>query len=82
MNRIAIVRERAGITQVELYKKLNWRQSRLSNYEGGKRPLKLSDARQIVAALNELGANECFDDVFPTECTASISPAPQSLEED
>lgn len=65
MNRIAIVREAAGITQADLYKKLGWRQSRLSNYEGGKRPLKLSDARQIVLALNELGVRASFDDVFP-----------------
>lgn len=67
MNRIAIVREQAGITQVELYKKLNWRQSRLSNYEVGKRPLKLADARQIVSALNELGAGTAFDEVFPLD---------------
>lgn len=67
MNRIAIVRERAGITQVDLYTKLKWRQSRLSNYEGEKRPLKLTDAREIVSALNELGAETSFDEVFPVD---------------
>lgn len=67
MNRIAIVREAAGITQADLYKKLGWRQSRLSNYEGGKRPLKLSDARLVCLALNELGAKASFDDVFPID---------------
>lgn len=65
MNNIAKVRERAGITQISLYKKLGWRQSRLSNYEGGKRPLKLVDARKIVLALKELGAETTFDEVFP-----------------
>ncbi len=65
MNNIAKVRERAGITQISLYTKLNWRQSRLSNYEGNKRPLKLNDARKIVSALNELGAEAGFDEVFP-----------------
>lgn len=65
MNNIAKVREQAGITQISLYTKLNWRQSRLSNYEGNKRPLKLVDARKIVLALNELGAETTFDEVFP-----------------
>lgn len=65
MNNIAKVREQAGITQTSLYTKLGWRQSRLSNYEGNKRPLKLIDARRIVLALNELGAEVSFDEVFP-----------------
>lgn len=65
MNRIAAVRELAGITQVDLYRKLGWLQSRLSNYEVGKRPMRLDDARKVVRALNDLGARATFDEVFP-----------------
>lgn len=72
MNNIATVREKAGITQIDLYTKLNWRQSRLSNYEGSRRPLKLSDARQIVSALNSLGAKTTLDEVFPA-CKESLT---------
>ena len=39
MNRIAELREAAGITQAALHRKLNWKQSRLANYESGARPL-------------------------------------------
>lgn len=73
MNNIAIVRDRAGITQAALYTKLNWRQSRLSNYENNIRPLKLADARQIVCALNSLGAKTTLDEVFPIEKKKSLA---------
>lgn len=33
MNLIAEFREEAGITQAALHRKLNWKQSRLANYE-------------------------------------------------
>lgn len=65
MNRIAEIREAAGITQAALHRKLNWKQSRLANYESGVRPLKLEDARKIVKALNQLGARCTLDKVFP-----------------
>ena len=65
MNRIAELREAAGITQAALHRKLNWKQSRLANYESGVRPLKLEDARKIVKALNQLGARCTLDKVFP-----------------
>lgn len=65
MNSIKTVRESAGIKQVALYSALKWPQSRLSNYENGIRTPSLNDAREIVAALNELGAACTLDDVFP-----------------
>lgn len=52
MNLIAEFREEAGITQAALHRKLNWKQSRLANYESGARPLKLDDARKIVGKLH------------------------------
>lgn len=65
MNRIRETREAAGIAQADLYRKLGWRQSRLANYEAEARKPGLDDARQIVTALNELGATCSLADVFP-----------------
>lgn len=67
MNKIQQIREAAGIKQVELCGHLDWRQSRLSNYETGNREPGLHEARQIVGALNDLGANCSLEDVFPPE---------------
>jgi putative transcriptional regulator len=65
MNRVRTIRQHAGITQAELRRALGWNQSRVANYESGLRRPGLSDARQIVAALNLLGARCSLDDVFP-----------------
>ena len=65
MNLIKSVREAAGVKQVALYSELKWPQSRLSNYENEIRTPSLNDAREIVAALNALGAECTLDDVFP-----------------
>jgi putative transcriptional regulator len=65
MNRIREVREGAGVTQAALYRQLKWGQSRLANYETGARLPGLNDAREIVAALNLLGAKCGLADVFP-----------------
>lgn len=72
MNRIREVREAAGITQAALYRKLNWKQPRLANYETGTRTPSLKDARAIVEALNALGVEGDLASVFPPE-------APQQL---
>lgn len=65
MNRIREMRESAGLRQSDLYRKLNWRQSRIANYESGERTPSLSDARLIVAAMNGLGISCDLSDVFP-----------------
>ena len=75
MNRIAELREAAGITQAALHRKLNWKQSRLANYESGARPLKLEDARLIVKALNQLGVRCTLDKVFPPSVARSSEAA-------
>lgn len=67
MNRIREVREAHGITQSVLHTKLGWKQSRLSNYETGVRSPGLDEARQIVTALQDLGAQCDLDDVFPAD---------------
>ncbi|WP_123478984.1 helix-turn-helix domain-containing protein [Pseudomonas rhodesiae] len=75
MNPIAEFREEAGITQPALHQKLNWKQSRLANYESGARPLKLEDAWKIVKSLNELGAKCTLDRVFPQQSSAYVRAA-------
>lgn len=70
MNRIAEHRERSGIRQRELVAALGWTQTRVSNYEAGRRTAGLAECRAIVAALNGLGAVCTLDDVFPPEIDA------------
>lgn len=67
MNRIASHRERAGIKQRDLVSALGWTQTRISNYESGRRTAGLAECRAITAALNQLGAMCSLDDVFPPE---------------
>ena len=65
MNRIRKIREENSLTQADLYRKLGWKQSRLANYEACSRTPSLSDAREIVAALNSLDAACSLESVFP-----------------
>lgn len=65
MNKIREIREKARITQADLRRRLEWLQSRLANYESGARTPSLNDAREIVVALNDLGAICSLEDVFP-----------------
>nr|WP_170948755.1 helix-turn-helix transcriptional regulator [Pseudomonas sp. Irchel 3A7] len=67
MNRIAEHRGKAGIKQRELVATLGWTQTRVSNYEAGRRTAGLAECRAITAALNRLGAACSLDDVFPPE---------------
>ncbi|WP_426206793.1 helix-turn-helix transcriptional regulator [Pseudomonas sp. TWP3-1] len=67
MNRIAEHREKAGIKQRQLVAALGWTQTRISNYEAGRRTAGLAECRAITAALNQLGAACSLDDVFPPE---------------
>lgn len=65
MNEVRRIRVAAGISQVRLCRELGWNQSRLANYEAGRRCVALDAARRIVSALNGLGAECSLDDVFP-----------------
>lgn len=67
MNRISEYREKAGIKQRDLVAMLGWTQTRISNYEAGRRTAGLAECRAITAALNQLGAACSLDDVFPPE---------------
>ncbi|MEG5263464.1 helix-turn-helix transcriptional regulator [Pseudomonas sp. JDS28PS106] len=65
MNQVRAIRKHAGISQADLRRALGWSQPRLANYESGLRKPGLQQARQIVAALNLLGARCELNDAFP-----------------
>lgn len=65
MSKIKDIRTTIGVTQETLGKKLGVSQGAMNHYENGNREISLSLARKIVNALNELGAQCTFDDVFP-----------------
>lgn len=70
MNRIQEYREKAGLNQEQLGRKCGWSstaQSRISNYEHGKRTPSLDDMRMIVCALNDSGVECSIDDLFPPQ---------------
>jgi len=67
MNRIKEIRKAHKIQQKDLALELGWNQARLGHYETGIRTPGLKESRQIVAALNRLGASCTLDDVFPCE---------------
>jgi putative transcriptional regulator len=75
MNQVRAIRKNAGITQADLRRALGWTQSRLANYESGFRRPGLHQARQIVSALNLLGAQCELNDVFPPASLARQSAA-------
>ncbi|OOR93257.1 helix-turn-helix transcriptional regulator [Haemophilus paraphrohaemolyticus] len=66
MNNLAEARKNIGITQLELAQSLGWRQSRIANYETGKRIPSLLDSRKLVKALNQHGVSCSLDDIFPS----------------
>ncbi|NWA04789.1 helix-turn-helix transcriptional regulator [Pseudomonas gingeri] len=67
MNSIAEYREKFGIKQRTLVAALGWTQTRLSNYESGRRTAGLAECRAIVMAFNQLGTKCTLDDVFPPD---------------
>lgn len=75
MNCIAAQRAKSGIKQRELVVALGWTQTRLSNYEAGRRTAGLVECRAIVSAFNQLGVKCTLDDIFPPALNASIQAA-------
>jgi putative transcriptional regulator len=74
MNRIQLYREQTGLNQEQLGRKCGWSstaQSRISNYENGKRTPSLGDMRAIVCALNDAGAECTIDDLFPPQANSA-----------
>ncbi|UQI38833.1 helix-turn-helix transcriptional regulator [Vreelandella venusta] len=75
MNRIIKLREEHDIKQKDLADALNWHQSRLSNYEHGRREPSLKHSRAIVIAFRNLGVKCTLDDVFPPEEVSNVMAA-------
>jgi putative transcriptional regulator len=72
-NRIIFLREKVGLKRLQLSKNCGWRYGydRLSNYERGIKKPSYEEMKQIVAALNEAGAECTLDDVFPPQESAA-----------
>jgi len=75
MNRIAEQREKSRIKQIELVTALGWTQTRVSNYEAGRRTAGLAECRAIVDAFNRLGVKCTLDEIFPPTLDASFQAA-------
>lgn len=75
MNCIAEQRAKSGIKQRDLVAALGWTQTRLSNYESGRRTAGLVECRAIVGAFNQLGVKCTLDDIFPPGMNASAQAA-------
>jgi DNA-binding XRE family transcriptional regulator len=65
MNNLKTIRETAGLTQLELARKINVTKASVSNYETGFRNPKLKIAQQIAIAMSDKGVIYSVDDIFP-----------------
>ncbi|MGI2046112.1 helix-turn-helix transcriptional regulator [Shewanella oncorhynchi] len=65
MNNISTYRKRANLSQSELGKAIGKTQGAVGNYEAGIRNIDLSTCWEIVRAINQLGVECTFADVFP-----------------
>ncbi|MDT3718465.1 helix-turn-helix transcriptional regulator [Pseudomonas oryzihabitans] len=75
MSTLKKVREKSGITQLALAKKVGLTQGAIAHYETGRRTPGLSMSRRIVAGLNALGAKCNLSDVFPEPGHEDQAPA-------
>lgn len=65
MSNLKKFREKANATQADLAALVKMTQGAIAHYENGRRTPGLNEARLLVAALNELGADCDLDSVFP-----------------
>lgn len=77
-NNISRYRAQVCISQSGLAAQLGWGASRIGNYEAGLRDPGLGECRQIVAALNLLGAVCTIDDIFPETAMEELNHENQS----
>ena len=71
MSNLKKFREKARITQSALADHVGITQGAIAHYESGRRTPGLSEARDLVAALNALGAPCDLDAVFPATTAAA-----------
>lgn len=65
MNKISVYRNKAKISQAVLAKAIGVMPSTIGNYESGIRNINVDMCWKIVKALNLLGVECSFNDVFP-----------------
>lgn len=65
MNKLKIIRKSLGVSQSALAEKMQCTSGTISHYETERRIPDVAVGRQLIAALNQFGANCTFDDVFP-----------------
>lgn len=71
MSNLKMFREKAQITQSALADRVGITQGAIAHYENGRRTPGLNEARDLVAALNALGARCDLDAVFPAAASAA-----------
>lgn len=71
MSNLRKIREALKVSQTTLADKIGCSQSAIGHYEKGRRHPDLNTCRQLVAALNSMGAKVELDDVFPPELNAA-----------
>lgn len=67
MNKLVNARISLDLTQKELAVATGLVQSTIAQYEMGVRVPSIKTARKVVKALNDLGGNFTFDDLFPDD---------------
>ena len=65
MSNLKKYREKAKVTLSALAERVGMTQGAIAHYENGRRTPGLSEARDLVAALNYFGADCDLDAVFP-----------------
>jgi putative transcriptional regulator len=71
MSNLRKFREKAKVTQAALADRVGMTQGAIAHYENGRRTPGLNEARDLVAALNSLGADCTLDQVFPVASVAA-----------
>lgn len=71
MSNLRKIRESVNVSQAALAEKVGCTQGAIGHYESGRRHPDLKMCRQLVNALNCLGAKVLLDDVFPPELNAA-----------
>lgn len=65
MNKLRDIREKLGLTQMELAAELGLTKGTISHYETGRRNPNSTQCREILSVLNKHGAAVGFDDLMP-----------------
>ncbi|MCY1292458.1 helix-turn-helix protein [compost metagenome] len=73
MSALRNLRKAGGVTQRELAEKVGLTQAAIGHYETGRRHPGLSEARKLVAALNDMGILCTLEEAFPPDDTKTAA---------